>query len=174
MYRKVLRRRPKHFQCVALTCLMFIFSQSWSWIFLLSTMFTLENLSWKPFEYTTWRICMDYFVTCNVSQCWHTCLIMISHVHMITFTYMVYAYIYIYMYLYIHDRTFVIYERIPYTYINSPCTYDLVFHRLAFSLYTLHFYVRESASGSWVSTCKHGCNLITTPKVHRAKYPHQN
>ena len=39
-------------------------------------------------------------------------------------------YIYIYMYLYIHDRTFVIYERIPYTYINSTCTYDLIVHTI--------------------------------------------
>ena len=145
MYRKVLRHRLKHFQCVGLTCLMFHFSQSWSWICLLSTMFTLENLSWKPYEYTTWRICMDHFVTCNVSQCWHTCLTMISHVHMIIFTYMVYAHIYIYIHVFVYTWpyfcniwTYTVYLHQQYMHIWSHCTH--------------YFYVRESASSSWVST----------------------
>ena len=111
------------------------------------------------------KIWLNYFVTCNVSQCWHTCLIMIfactyDYIHIYGVCIYIYTcHVFVYTWPYICNIW-------TYTYINSPWIYDLVFHRLAFSLYT--------ASSSWVSTCKHLCNLIATPKVHWANFPHQN
>ena len=127
-YRKLLRHRLKHVQCVGLTCLMFIFSQSWSWICLLSTMFTLENRSLKPYEDAVYDMKNLVGLFCHM-QC---ITMLISHVHMITFTYMVYVYIHVFVYTWPY-----ICNIWTYTYINSPWIYDLVFHRLAFSLYTV-------------------------------------
>lgn len=145
-----------------------VYFLSWYWICLLSAMFTLENPSWKPYEYTPYSSQEKFGWTILSHAMYHNvdthAWLWFSHVHMITFTYMVYVYIYtchvfVYTWPYICNIW-------TYTYINSPWIYDLVFHRLAFSLYT--------ASSSWVSTCKHLCNLIATPKVHWANFPHQN
>ena len=127
----------------------------------------------KPVMKAIWVYAIWVYDRKNLVElfCHMQCITMLTHMLDYDFA-CTYDYIHIYgvcifKYIHVFVYTWLYMCNIwTYAYINSPCIYDLVFHRLAFSLYT--------ASRSWVSTCKHGCNLIATPKVHRANFPHQN